>query len=240
MGSEPYGKDFTAIYAERWDGWVRLAWPLIVPRLPAGGSRWLDLCCGSGTLLRMAGGLGYAATGVDRSPHQLLHAARKAPAARLVQGDVTRLALRERFDVVTCLFDSLNYLTSLADLDRALGRARRHLAPGGVFLFDIKTPAGFRRERMRIYREPDRVTVFDPRFDEKRKVQTLSVTGFVREGTLFRRFDEEHVQRGYEHALLAQRLDRAGLLPAASDFDTGGEIVAGSGRLFFVCRPRPD
>lgn len=239
MGSEPYGEDFSAVYAERWDGWARLAWPLITPQLPADGSRWLDLCCGSGTLLRMAAGLGYATTGVDRSPHQLRQAARRAPAARLVEGDIVRLTLGERFDVITCLFDSLNYLTSLADLDRALAGARRHLAPGGVFLFDIKTAEGFRRERTRTYRERDRVTVFEPRFDEKRKVQTLSVTGFIRDGALFRRFDEEHVQRGYGHQLLAQRLHRAGLLHAGTDFDTGGEIVAGSGRLFFVCRTRP-
>ncbi|MCW5715918.1 MAG: class I SAM-dependent methyltransferase [Bauldia sp.] len=238
MANEPYGEDFSAAYAGRWDGWVRLAWPLITPHLPAGGSRWLDLCCGSGTLLRMAGGLGYAATGVDRSRHQLATAARKAPGARLVEGDVARLALRETFDVVTCLFDSLNYLVGLADLDRALAGARRHLAAGGVFLFDVKTADGFRRERPRAYRDSDRVTMFEPRFDEKRKVQTLLVTGFVREGELFRRFEEEHVQRGYEHAFLARRLDRAGFVHTAMDFDTGGEIVAGSGRLFFVCRPR--
>lgn len=237
MGSEPYGEAFSAVYAARWDGWARLAWPLITAALPAGGSRWLDLCCGSGLLLRMAAGIGYAATGVDRSPHQLRHAARKAPAARLVEGDITRLALGERFDVVTCLFDSLNYLTRLGELDRAFAVARRHLAPGGVFAFDVKTAAGFRRERARTYREPDRVTVFEPRFDERKQVQTLSVTGFIREGELFRRFDEEHVQRGYDNDLLAARLDRAGLRHLATDFDTGGEIVSGSSRLFFVSRP---
>ena len=104
----------------------------------------LELGCGTGAMLAgLASGL--EVTGVDRSPEMLAVAARTAPAARLVQGDMTAFSLGARFDVVICVFDTLNHLPRLADWRQMFDRVHEHLADGGLFVFDVNTTQRLRR-----------------------------------------------------------------------------------------------
>ena len=100
----------------------------------------LELGCGSGTILA---GLGRFATlsGVDISPEMLAIARDKAPSAQLIEGDITDFELGERFDVVICVFDTLNHITSFDGWRALFACAHRHLEPGGLFVFDVNTAA---------------------------------------------------------------------------------------------------
>ncbi len=62
------------------------------------------------------------------------------------------------------------------------------------------------------------------------------MTGFVRQGDLWRRFDEEHIQRGYEANELEPMLDAAGLSHGPLDGETFEAPGERCGRLFYVCR----
>jgi len=110
---------------------------------PAAGSL-LELGCGTGAMLA---GLApaFEVTGVDRSPEMLAIAARTAPGARLILDDMTEFSLGARFDVVICVFDTLNHLPRLADWRAMFGRVHEHLAPGGLFTFDVNTTGRLRR-----------------------------------------------------------------------------------------------
>jgi SAM-dependent methyltransferase len=104
----------------------------------------LELGCGTGAVLAgMAPEL--AVVGIDRSPEMLAVAARQAPAARLVLADITSFALGARFDVVICVFDTINHLPSLAAWRAMFERTREHLADGGLFVFDVNTTGRLRR-----------------------------------------------------------------------------------------------
>lgn len=104
----------------------------------------LELGCGTGTML--AGLMpGLEVTGVDRSPEMLAVAARTAPRARLVQGDMTAFSLGARFDAVICVFDTLNHLPRLADWRQMFDRVHEHLADAGLFVFDVNTTQRLRR-----------------------------------------------------------------------------------------------
>jgi hypothetical protein len=46
------------------------------------------------------------------------------------------LNLSRRFDVITCLFGSVAYLETPERLERAIGRMRQHLNPGGMMLIE--------------------------------------------------------------------------------------------------------
>lgn len=244
---QPYGREFAAVYDVRWGFWSHRMWPylhrLVQRRRPVART-WLDLCCGTGALLELVAAHGYEVTGIDRSPAQLRHARRRAPTARLHRCDVRELNLGARYDVITCLFDSLNYLTTLHDLERALRRARRHLAPGGLFVFDVNTFEGLLQEwnKTDTLRDRDHTVILESTFDPRRAIGRCRITGFVRdegasgEGGRYRMFDEEHVERGYLAEEIEGALHRAGLAYSTRDGYSLGRPRRGSLRLVYVCR----
>ena len=50
------------------------------------------------------------------------------------------LTLLEPVDAVVCCLDSLNYVTRPRQVQRTFERAWQALAPGGLFVFDIRSP----------------------------------------------------------------------------------------------------
>ncbi len=101
-------------------------------------SSLLELGCGSGALLA---GLSrdLTVTGVDQSPEMLAIAERSVPEATLVSSDITKFALGTRFDVVICMFDTLNHLPEFESWLEFFDRVHEHLVEGGLFIFDVNT-----------------------------------------------------------------------------------------------------
>ena len=104
----------------------------------------LELGCGTGALLT---GLTPAltVTGVDMSPQMLAVAAGTVPAARLELADITSFWLPDRFDVVICMFDTLNHVPDFAGWRSLFDRVHEHLRPGGLFVFDVNTTGRLQR-----------------------------------------------------------------------------------------------
>ena len=69
----------------------------------------------------------------------------KVPRARLIEDDMKSFSLEERFDVVICVFDSLNHLLFFGDWESMFDAVHRHLADGGLFIFDVNTVGELRR-----------------------------------------------------------------------------------------------
>jgi cyclopropane fatty-acyl-phospholipid synthase-like methyltransferase len=69
----------------------------------------------------------------------LRFAAAKVPHARLVCDDMTQVQLDEIFDVVLCVYDSINHLLDFAQWEAVFDRAYERLDRGGIFIFDINT-----------------------------------------------------------------------------------------------------
>jgi SAM-dependent methyltransferase len=98
----------------------------------------LELACGTGSILKQLQPH-YEVTGLDRSERMLEVAGEKVPGVRLVHGDMTQTRLDEQFDVVLCVYDSINHLLHFAEWEALFDRAREHLHDRGVFIFDINT-----------------------------------------------------------------------------------------------------
>jgi SAM-dependent methyltransferase len=105
--------------------------------------RVLDLGCGTGNHAFPLGKMGYEVVGVDRSAAMLAEARSKAAALRrgdrptFAEGDVRNLTLPRTFDACLMMFAVLGYQLEDADVASTLGTVRRHLRPGGIFIFDV-------------------------------------------------------------------------------------------------------
>lgn len=115
----------------------------IARHMPAARSL-LELGCGSGSILAELTSLG-SLTGIDRSPQMLAAARAKVPQARLIEMDMRSFELGEHFDVVICVFDTLNHLDRFEDWRHVFRRTAAHLNDRGLFAFDVNTTGALRR-----------------------------------------------------------------------------------------------
>lgn len=104
----------------------------------------LELACGTGQLTIPVAMLGLPVVGLDQS-HPMLNVARQRASAAhasvaFVQGDMRDFALRRDFNLIFVARNSLLHLLSPTDLLAALTSVTRHLAPDGLFAFDIFNP----------------------------------------------------------------------------------------------------
>jgi SAM-dependent methyltransferase len=110
-----------------------------------GGGRLLDVGCGTGESFIGMLNRGWEVTGCDISPAMVdLARAKVGERARLEVADMVELPELGKFDVVWALDDAVNYLLSVADLERALLRMGANLAPGGLLAFDLNTLLTYR------------------------------------------------------------------------------------------------
>jgi SAM-dependent methyltransferase len=200
----------------------------------------LELGCGTGALLAGLAG-GFSVAGVDHSPEMLSLAARAVPGAQLLQGDITALTLPSQFDVVICMFDTLNHVTTLDGWLAVFRCADELLADGGLFIFDVNTTGRLRRL---CYAPP-----YLDEFDDTVVVMTVkpSRDGLVLWQTRIFQHQVDDVyklydQRIYElgvplaqiHAALTGRFE----LLEEESLD-GSRVSDQSDRVFFVYRRRP-
>jgi SAM-dependent methyltransferase len=66
-------------------------------------------------------------------------ARKKVPQSKLFRQDMIDFRIDGRFDVILCVFDSINHVRRFSDWKKAFAAVRRHLSPGGCFIFDINT-----------------------------------------------------------------------------------------------------
>jgi SAM-dependent methyltransferase len=108
----------------------------LVQRTNRGARTLLDVGCGTGLHLAQLRQW-YDVAGVDRSSSMLAVARSRLGRDVLLQpADMRDFDLERQFDVVTCLFSSIGYLTNDDDLRHAFQRFADHLTPGGVLVVD--------------------------------------------------------------------------------------------------------
>jgi ubiquinone/menaquinone biosynthesis C-methylase UbiE len=104
----------------------------------------LELACGTGSVLQHFAKR-YGVYGLDLSSGMLSLARKKVPSGKFSQQDMTKFRLKEKFDVILCVFDSINHLLKFSDWQRVFNRAYEHLNEGGVLIFDMNTEVKLQR-----------------------------------------------------------------------------------------------
>jgi SAM-dependent methyltransferase len=112
------------------------------------GGPVLELACGSGRVSLPIAKAHVDLVGLDASPEMLAYARERADKLperfrrrlRFVPGDLRTFKVGKRFPLVVCAFNSVQHLYGRVDVERFLARVRAHLAPGGLFAFDVLMP----------------------------------------------------------------------------------------------------
>ena len=204
----------------------------------------LDLACGTGTLTWLLARRGYEMIGVDISQEMLAQAAEKsapevAVPPMLLNQPMERLDLYGNIDACVCCLDSVNYMTRPVALRRAFQRVHLFLTPGGLFLFDVRTPEALAGMDGQICLDEteDIYCLWRGHFSERTKICTYDMDIFCREGDLWRREEEVHRERAYALEELNQMLREAGFTKV---WQYGGRTnrppKPGDDRVFFVAR----
>jgi SAM-dependent methyltransferase len=147
LGLTEFGRDYADAYdsiyrSKGYDGEVDLIERVLIRHKFAGLRHLLDLGCGTGAHAIRLAQRGHRVVGVDRSPHMLAQARAKAAVdsglrLEFHEADICKLDLHQEFDAALMMFTVLGYLLNNADLNAALASVRRHLAFGGLFIFDV-------------------------------------------------------------------------------------------------------
>jgi len=102
----------------------------------------LDIACGTGTLAIELAKHGYIVHGIDFSREMINVAKSKSAGLSNLSFDIQNMIQFEvdgKFDLVTCTFDSINYILKLSDLRKMLFRVASVLHEGRLFIFDSNT-----------------------------------------------------------------------------------------------------
>ena len=205
----------------------------------------LDLGCGTGTLTELLYQKGYDLIGVDNSPQMLDVAMEKRAESGsdilyLLQ-DMRELELYSTVGTVISVCDSLNYLLKEEDLLRVFRLVDNYLYPGGLFLFDFNTVYKYSQvigDTVIAENREDCSFIWENYYHEEEEINEYDLTVFVQEeGDRFRRFTENHFQRGYTVEHMCRLVEQAGMqVVRLLDADTLGEASDQSERIYALAR----
>lgn len=204
----------------------------------------LDLGCGTGTLTELLARKGYDMIGVDNAEEMLRIAMEKRARSGLdilyLLQDMRELDLYGTVGAVVSVCDSLNYLLAEEDMVQTFKRVNNYLYPQGIFIFDFNTVYKYAEvigDATIAENREDCSFIWENYYHEEQEINEYDLTVFVAEGTLFRRFQEVHYQRGYRLEQMKAFLSQAGLeFLEALDADTHGEVTEKSERIYVAAR----
>ena len=171
----------------------------------------LDLCCGTGTLTWMLAEKGYEMIAVDQSVEMLMEAQGKDSDAPLrplfLCQDAAELDLYGTVDACICSLDGMNYIPPEA-LPELMERLRLFVRPGGLFIFDIRTPEILRSLDGQVFvdEKEDVLCLWRADFDEEIPAIIYGMDIFSKRGRLWERDSEEHVEYSYQPEHLKELL----------------------------------
>ena len=198
----------------------------------------LDLCCGTGTLTCEMSRRGYEMIAADMSVDMLMQARDKAssldtPPLFLCQ-DAAELDLYGTVDGAYCSLDGMNYIPS-EKLPEVFRRLHLFVRPGGLLIFDIRLPEWLKSLDGQIFvdEKEDLLCLWRAEFDENAGAIIYGMDIFSREGPLWRRGGEEHIEYAHSPARLKTLLEESGFTDVclSSDCPQGDD-----GRMFIIAK----
>lgn len=152
--------------------------------------------------------------------------------------DITQLDIKRKFDLVTCCLDCTNYILDKEDLTNYFKGVYDILKNGALFIFDINsyykisTVLG---NNIYSFDNDDIVYIWENVFEDD--IVNMYLTFFIKEGKLYRRFDEVHSEKAYSEKAIEDELKNCGfdILEKRSNY-TDNPVKKDTERIVYVVR----
>lgn len=239
-------ENFARVYDELMDNvpyeeWAQFILNLLQDRKITEGLV-LELGCGTGKLMTLLGKAGFDMIGVDNSVEMLQIAREKTSQDFLyLLQDMREFELYGTVKAVISVCDSVNYITKKEELRKVFQLVNNYLDPEGLFIFDFNTEYKYREligETVIAEDREDVSFIWFNEYDEESHLNDIDLKVFVQEeGDIYRKFQEEHIQRGYTLDEIKQLLEESGLifLEAYEEYTTQAPQMD-SGRIVVVAQ----
>lgn len=208
----------------------------------------VDLGCGTGTLTNLMYKKGYDMIGIDSSPAMLEAAQRKRDdkgyEILYINQDMRDLDLYSTVGTVYSVCDSINYLLKDEEVVRTFKLVEKFLYPGGLFMFDFNTVYKYEKilgDATIAENREDCAFIWENYYDDETHINEYDLSIFIEqeEQGIFKRFTENHYQRGYTLGQMHVFLQKAGLKAVlVRDSDTGEDPAYDSQRIFIVAKKK--
>ncbi|MCX7951034.1 MAG: class I SAM-dependent methyltransferase [Clostridiales bacterium] len=175
----------------------------------------LELGCGTGNMTVNLKKLGMDVTALDSSDDMLTKAEEKLRQLRykvnFLKQDIRSFILNRKYEYIFSFCDCFNYILKEEDLKKSFINVYNHLDDNGYFVFDISTEYKLKEvigEKTFTLNQEDVCYIWDNYI--KDDIIEMYITFFVKEGKLYRRFDERHIQSMHKVYKLEQILKAVG------------------------------
>lgn len=180
----------------------------------------LDLGCGTGSITEKMAEKGYDMIGVDYSGEMLEIAMEKREESGhdilYLMQDMREFELYGTVRAIISACDSVNYILDDEDLEEVFRLVNNYLDPEGIFLFDFNTEYKYKEilGNQTIAEEREECSfIWDNFYDEEEQVNEYQLTLFVQEeDDLYRKYQEEHLQRAYTLDIIKELIEASGLV----------------------------
>ncbi len=205
--------------------------------------RIIDLACGTCSISIPFAKKGIEVIGVDASEDMLSIASQKANELdlnlSLINTKMQDFVFTQGADAVLCSLDSINHLTSYAEVVKTFKNVYDSLNNGGIFVFDVNTIYKHQEilfNNTFVFDEEDYYLVWDNEQVDDVEVRIL-LDFFMFNGENYDRYSEEFNERAYELDDIAQSLSNIGFTNIAMyDELTRNAPNDESERVYFVCK----
>lgn len=204
----------------------------------------LDLGCGTGKMTRLMKNAGYDMIGVDNS-QDMLQIAMEQDTENILYlcQDMREFELYGTVAAVVSICDSMNYILEEEELQTVFELVNNYLDPGGIFIFDLNTIYKYKSllgDTTICENRDEGSFIWENYYDEEDCINQYDLTLFIKEESeLFRKYEETHVQRGYELETIKELIEKAGM-EFVTAYDAFTREVPGenSERIYVIAREK--
>lgn len=203
---------------------------------------YLDLACGTANVAVRMSKYFKSNYLVDLSEEMLQIAFEKLKKekikAKIICQDMSELELNHKFNLITCVLDSTNYILDKDDLLNYFIAVKNHLKDDGIFIFDINSfykLTNILGNNIYTYSEEDVFYTWENTLENN--IVNMFLTFFVKKGELYERFEEEHFERAYTEIEIEEALQKSGLcLIEKYNGYTENKVSSDSERILYIVK----